>query len=231
MSVVAKKKDKSGELYLYDAIGVGWFGGISAQEVADALKEIGEVDTLDVFVNSPGGDVFDGLAIYNQLKRIKARKVVHIDGLAASIASVICMAGDEIRIASNARMMIHRAWGLCVGNCDDMRKNADVLDSIDVTLQDTYLARTKADRAQIKKWMDDETWMTAAEAKSRGFADAIDNDNTEATEAASRYDFANKFKFKHTPSDLVAKSRDPRLVLARMQHRVNALRRASPAKT
>jgi ATP-dependent Clp protease protease subunit len=115
----AKAKGKTGDLYIYEDIGSGWFGGIGPNDVKEALDEVGSVDTLNIYINSPGGSVFDGMAIYNQLKRFAARKVVHIDGIAASIASVIAMAGDEIVCAPNAMMMIHDPFGIAAGTAKD----------------------------------------------------------------------------------------------------------------
>jgi ATP-dependent Clp protease protease subunit len=220
------KANKSGELYIYQDIGDGWFGGITAQSFADAIKELGAVDTLDIYVNSPGGSVFDGVAIYNQLKRVKAHKTVHIDGIAASIASIICMAGDEIRCASNAMMMIHDPWGMCVGTATDMRASAGTLDQIRDTLLDTYVARTKGSRDDISKWMTDETWMKADEAKARGFIDAIDEETMEPADMA----FALLNKFKNTPTPLAEKAKATNVLIAKMAMSRNLLR-TSPEKT
>ena len=107
----AKTRKGRGEIYIYEDIGEGWFGGLTAKAFSDTMREIGDVSALDIYINSPGGSVFDGVAIYNQIKRFNGEKIIHIDGIAASIASVIAMAGDEIRIASNGMMMIHDPWG------------------------------------------------------------------------------------------------------------------------
>jgi ATP-dependent Clp protease protease subunit len=213
----AKAKGKSaGEIYIYQDIGDGWFGGITAQSFADALKELGAVDTLDIYVNSPGGSVFDGVAIYNQLKRVKAQKTVHIDGIAASIASIICMAGDKIVCASNAMMMIHDPWGMCVGTAEDMRANAATLDQIRDTLLDTYVARTKGDKAKISQMMSDETWMKAEDAKAQGFVDEIESDAMEPADMA----FALLNKFKNAPENLRAEASKTSAAIARMGMKV-----------
>lgn len=220
------KGNKAGELYIYQDIGDGWFGGITAQSFADAVKELGPVDTLDIYVNSPGGSVFDGVAIYNQLKRMKAKKTVHIDGIAASIASIICMAGDVIKCAPNAMMMIHDPWGMCVGTADDMRANASTLDQIRDTLLDTYVSRTKGDKATISKMMADETWLKAEDAKAQGFVDEIEEETMEPADMA----FALLAKFKNTPAPLADKARGTNALIARMAMSKN-LRRASPPQT
>jgi len=138
MKFFAKAAGKKAELFLYDAIGADYFGdGITAKSVADALAEFTPKADLDIYINSPGGSVFDGIAIYNQLARWGGKKTVHIDGIAASIASVIAMVGDEIKIAENGLFMIHSAWGITVGNAAEMRKYADSLDKINGTILDT----------------------------------------------------------------------------------------------
>jgi ATP-dependent Clp protease, protease subunit len=235
----AKKKANAGEIYIYQEIGEGWYGGVSANSFADALKEVGNVDDLDIYINSPGGSVFEGVAIYNQLARFKAKKVVHIDALAASIASVIAMAGDEIRIASNAMIMIHRPWGVCVGTAEDMRRNAETMDQVHDTILDTYVARTKGDRSKIDDWMKEETWMRAQEAVDRGFADSIETGGNVAAQdsaggparSSNVIAFPLLAKFKNTPRDLVEQARDSKVLVARMAMHSQKYSRLSPAKT
>ena len=188
---------KTGEIWLYDQVGEGFFGGMSAKTFNDELNKLGKVDTINLRINSPGGSVFDGVAIYNTLKRHPARLEVDVDGIAASIASVIAMAGDEIRIAGNAMMMIHDPYGMSMGNSDEMRKTADLLDQIKGTIVDTYAKRTGETDSTIASMMTNETWMTADEAKRYGFADVI----TEEQRIAASYDF-DFSKFKHPPKML-----------------------------
>jgi ATP-dependent protease ClpP protease subunit len=191
---VVKAAASSAEIYLYDSIG-SWFGISAKQFVAD-LKALGDVKTIDLHINSDGGDVFDGRAIYSQLAQHKARIVVHVDGIAASIASLIAMAGDEIRMADGAFMMIHNAWGLSIGDAAEMRRMADLLESVNSTIQDTYAARTKQSIADLKTWMDAETWMTGEEAVDRGFADVLD----EPVKAAAT--IREPGRFRNLPSAL-----------------------------
>lgn len=167
------RSSKTGEIWLYDTVGEGFFGGMSAKQFSDELKGLGAVDTINLRINSPGGSVFDGVAIYNQLLRHPAKIVVDVDGIAASIASVIAMAGDDIRMADNAMMMIHDPSGVSMGDANDMRKTANLLDQIKNTIVDTYEKRTRAAVATIEKWMADETWFGAEDALSNGFADSI----------------------------------------------------------
>ena len=152
-----------GEIWLYDQVGEGWFGGISAKDFAQQVTLLGKVDTINLHINSPGGSVFDGVAIYNVLKNHPADIEVDIDGVAASIASVIAMAGNEIRIAANAMMMIHDPVGMSMGGAGDMRKTADLLDQIKGVIVDTYAKRTGQPADALETWMSDETWMGAAE--------------------------------------------------------------------
>jgi ATP-dependent protease ClpP protease subunit len=167
------------DLLLYDRIGHDYWdgGGLTHQHVTDWLAALpGGTDAIAVRINSPGGDVFEGIGIYNALaswsQAVEGRKItVHIDSLAASIASVIAMAGDEIVIAGNAMMMIHPASTITWGTADEHRQSAGVLDSIDATILKTYESRTSQKSEDIKGWMDAETYMTADQAVERGFAD------------------------------------------------------------
>jgi ATP-dependent Clp protease protease subunit len=218
MSFFAKSKGKTGEVFIYEEIGDGWFGGISAQSFLDALKEVGDCEHLDIYINSPGGSVFDGVTIYNQLKRHKAKKRVYVDGLAASIASVIAMAGDEITMAANAMMMIHDPWGMAVGTADDMRKSAETLEAVKGTLIDTYVARTGRERAEVEQWMSTETWMDAKTSMERGFCTAISQDSPKAAAASPLL-----AKFKNTPDSLKAAGRQSNVLLAKMEQRLHRL--------
>ena len=195
-----KAKGQRAEIYIYDTIGDSWEGTTGKQFAAD-LKALGDVSVLDIYINSPGGSVFDGVSIYNVLVRHKARKVVTIDGLAASIASVIAMAGDEIAIAENGMMMIHDPWGIAAGGPDDFRRMADMLDKVKTTILDTYVRRTGGDRDEIERLMSAETWMTASEACEMGFCDRT----TAAVEMAAmtKHDLTG---FKHVPEPLSVSS-------------------------
>ena len=189
---------KTGEIWLYDQVGEGFFGGMSAKTFNDELNKLGKVDTINLRINSPGGSVFDGVAIYNTLKRHPARLEVDVDGIAASIASVIAMAGDEIRMAANAMLMVHNPMGFSMGGSDEMRKTADLLDQIKGTIVDTYAKRTGEIDGVISQMMDDETWMTAAQAVQLGFADVVTDEQRIA--ASYNFDFS---KFKHPPKMLL----------------------------
>lgn len=182
------------EIHVYDEIG---FWGITARDFVRDLKQI-TAGTIHLRVNSPGGDVFDGVAMYNALKEHPARVVTHIDGLAASIASVIALAGDEVQIADNAFFMIHHPWTIAIGNAAELRKGADTLDKIAESIITTYLHRADASREVVETWMDEETWFNAEEAVEHGFADAIAG---EATKAKASFDLS---VFSRVPDALKA---------------------------
>ena len=163
------------ELRIDGTIGGGWFeeDPVTAKAFAKELKAAGKVKHLDVYINSPGGSVFDGSAIYSQLKRHAAKKTVYIEGLAASIASVIAMAGDDIVMPDNALMMIHRASGGVFGDAGDLRKTAEVLEKVESSMITAYQAKTGRTPEELADMMADETWMTAQEAVALGFADRV----------------------------------------------------------
>jgi ATP-dependent protease ClpP protease subunit len=195
---------KAGEILLYDDIGGGGFfgGGISAKQFADDLKDLGKIDTLNLRVNSPGGDVFEGLAIYNTIARHPAHVIADIDGMALSIASIIIMAADEINMADNAMLMIHDPFTVAAGTADDFREKADLMDQVKGNLVKVYADRTKNTEAEISDWMSEETWMTAKEAKSLGFAHNV----TESLQLAARFDLS---RFRNAPKALAGKRTAP----------------------
>ena len=158
---IRAEEDETAEILIYDEIS-SW--GIEARQFVKDLSGI-SAKTIRLRINSPGGNVFDGVAIYNALKRHPASVRVEVDGLAASIASIIAMAGDTIHMAKNAFLMIHNAWVFAMGDAEEMRKMADVLEKIDGTMASTYAERTGSKPKDIRELMDAETWMTAEEAK------------------------------------------------------------------
>jgi ATP-dependent protease ClpP protease subunit len=190
-------KGDTAEIYIYGAIGGDWFGeGVTAKQVADDLKALGKVKNIDVRINSEGGSVFEGKAIYSLLTQHGARITAKIDGLAASAASFIAMAAHEIEISEGAFVMIHNAYGVCVGGAHDMRSYAQLLDTVNETIREVYAARTKQDTKSITKWMDDETWFTGKEAVANGFADKL----VENLKVAAS--ISDPSRFKHLPAAL-----------------------------
>jgi ATP-dependent Clp protease, protease subunit len=172
--IAAAAGDDAATISLYDFIGEDpWSGGgWTAKRMAGALRAIGN-QAVTVAINSPGGDVFEGIAIYNLLREHKAEVKVKVMGLAASAASLIAMAGDEILMGEGAMMMVHNAWGVAVGNRHDMRAAADVLEPIDSAMAGIYAARSGQDQKAIAKMLDAETWLSASQAIERGFANAL----------------------------------------------------------
>lgn len=173
----------------------------SAAGFRDALKSLGDVKTINLHVNSPGGSVFEGITIYNMLKQSNAHINVYVDGLAASIASVIAMSGDAIFMPSNAMMMIHNPWTMAMGNAQELRKQADDLDKITQSSVQIYLdkAGDKLDKDTLKSLMDDETWLTAQEAVDYGLADEV----MEANQAAACVSPNVAKMFHNVPEQLI----------------------------
>lgn len=161
--------DKTPVLSIFDDIGAY---GVSAKSFLNDLRTV-TTDEVDVEINSPGGDVFAGLAIYNGLRASGKKINVKVLGLAASAASLVAMAGDTIEMPENAFMMIHNPWGFAMGGADEMRNTADVLDKIGAGLVSTYAKRTGKSAEEIAALLDAETWMTAQEAVDAGFATSV----------------------------------------------------------
>lgn len=158
-----------------DIVSEKWFDEeISATSFRDALKELGDVSTINLSINSGGGSVFDGIAIYNMLKSHKATVNVYVEGLAASIASVIAMAGDTITMRSGSMMMVHMPWTLSQGNAEEMRKTADTLEKTGDSIVDIYSERTGISSDDIRNIMNEETWLSAEEAVEQGWATKLD---------------------------------------------------------
>lgn len=160
---------------MFEVIGEDWWtgGGVTAKRISAALRSIGERDVV-VKINSPGGDMFEGIAIYNLLRAHKGKVTVQVLGWAASAASIIAMAGDDIVMGLGTFMMVHNAWGVVIGNRHDMRDAADLFDGFDAAIVDIYEARTGKKRSEIEKLMDAETFMGPTEAVKNGFADSVD---------------------------------------------------------
>lgn len=172
---VIAKIGSAGTVRIYGSIGMGE-SAISATSLAKDLANIKE-SQIDLRLNSDGGNIFQGIAIYNSLKNHPARVVAHVEGLAASIASYVAMAADEIRIANNAYMMIHNPMvAQQFADADELRKTADMLDQLRDTIIDGYATRTKKPREEIARMMEEETWLNATQAVAMGFADSIEGE-------------------------------------------------------
>lgn len=181
----------STEITIYDEIGMF---GVSADDMRRKLDAI-TTPRIDLRVNSPGGDVFDGIAIYNDLLDHDAEVHVHVSGLAASAASLIAMAGDRIEVADTAFFMIHNAWGMAIGDRNVMTDFAGMLEQIDASLSRVYARRTGDDASQIATLMDAETWFSGPEAVEAGLADAVSGEEP----VSALFDLS---VFKNTPDAL-----------------------------
>ncbi len=190
-SIKFSAKKHAAEIIIYGDI--GW--DVTAKEFSDELKALGDVKAITVRINSFGGDVFDGVAIYSRLIDSGADITVFIDGIAASAASVIAMAGKEIHIAEAGFVMIHDAWTMAVGNADDLKKTAARLEAVSEQIASVYQRRTGQDMDKIRQWMAAETEFNATEAMEFGFATEI----FEAERLAARYD-KERHHFKNPPS-------------------------------
>lgn len=163
-------------LYIYDVIDPWW--GVSATAVVEALAQVADAELLNVYINSPGGDVFEGRAIMAALRRFSGRTVAHIDSLCASAATSIALACNEVEMADGAFFMIHNASGLVWGDKTDMRETADLLEKVEGSIVDDYTKKTGKDAADVIAWMDAETWFNAAEALEHGFVDRVTTAST-----------------------------------------------------
>ncbi|WP_193336175.1 head maturation protease, ClpP-related [Devosia beringensis] len=175
---------------MFDVIGEDYWsgGGITAKKVAAQLRAIG-TRPVEVQINSPGGDMFEGIAVYNVLREHPQPVTIKVMGMAASAASVIAMAGDTIEIGAASFIMIHNCWVLAMGNRHDMRETAEFLEPFDQAMVDVYAQRTGGDAKKIAEWMDDETFMSGSMAIERGFADALlDADAVKVDEKAKAQD-------------------------------------------
>jgi len=203
-----KQAADTATLWIYDVIG-GLFGGVDAQQVARELAAL-DVSTINVRINSPGGDVFDARAIATALRQHSARVVAQVDGWAASAASTIAMAADEILIADGGFLMIHNAWTIALGNKNDMLDTAALLDNIDGAIAKDYIARTGASAEQVQAWMDAETWFAAQDAVDAGLADSVIAQPAGSQSAAGNWNLAAYRNAPHVPDqDPAPESRRP----------------------
>lgn len=199
---VAFVSNEEAEIVLYDEIGPY---GITAERFRAALQEV-TAPTLHLRINSPGGSVFEALAMYNALREHPAAVVAHIDGLAASAATLVALGAAEVRMAANAFFMIHDPWALAVGSAEELRTTADLLEKIADPIVHTYQTKTGATEEAVRAWMAAETWFTAAEAEAAGFADVVDDEHDLAAAAAALFDLS---VYAHTPDALETRGSEP----------------------
>ena len=182
---IQNKAGETADVYIFDEIGTY---GITAQEFITDIKDLKDTP-INLRINSLGGDVFDGMAMYNVIKRREAKTTVYIEGIAASIATIISLGADEVVMAENSLFMIHYAWGGTMGEAKDMRKTADTLEKITGELTDIYRKKTGLSYDALAEMMDEETWLNANEALEMGFIDTI----SDSIKVAAKYD-VSKFK-------------------------------------
>ncbi|HQR22392.1 MAG TPA: Clp protease ClpP [Burkholderiaceae bacterium] len=191
-------------IYLYDVIvdseaEAEWFGGVAPITFIQALQSaVAAADTVHLRINSPGGSVFGARAMEQAIREARhdARIIAHVDGYAASAASFMMLAAQDIVMAPGAMVMVHKAWALCMGNADDMLALAALLEKLDGTLADSYAKRTKKDAATCLAWMAEETWFTAEEAVAAGLADSVAEDAM-VQDRATAWDLS---AFAHPPA-------------------------------
>ncbi|HFO6802631.1 TPA: ClpP-like prohead protease/major capsid protein fusion protein [Escherichia coli] len=183
------------EISIYEEIG-GF--GITAKQFTEDLKALGDVSHINLRIHSPGGDVFEGIAIYNLLRNHPADITVYIDGVAASMASVVAMAGDRVVMPENAMMMIHKPWGISGGNAGDMRDYADLLDKVETVLIPAYARKTGKSAQEIATMLEDETWMDGKECLKHGFADEL----LPSVRAMARIESKRTGDFLHMPETI-----------------------------
>ncbi len=184
-NIKAEASSKSADVYIFDEIGTF---GLTAQSFIEEIKSYKDTP-MSLHINCVGGDVFEGMAIYNVLKKRTAKTTVYIEGIAASMGSVIALAGDEVIMAENSLFMIHNAWGGAMGEATEIRKTAALLDKISGEIADIYTKKTNLPYNRVKEMMDEETWLSADEAFNLGFIDSI----SDAIKVAAKYD-VSKFK-------------------------------------
>ena len=203
--IKASTEEKTGDVFIYGYIvSYKWDDDdpdVTATSFKKELDELGDIDTLNIYINSGGGSVFQAQAIYSILKRHDAKKNVYIDGLAASAASFLAMAGDKVHMPKNATIMIHMPMSVVWGNAKEMRKEAEGLDKISVGMIEAYMSHIgdKITEDKLRELLEAETWMTAQEAFDYGFVDEI----IEAKDVAACIDDEVLAGYKNVPKYLV----------------------------
>lgn len=186
---VRAETDTEPVLYLYDVIDSwGWPFGVSAKDVLEALNDLGDVEALTLHINSPGGELSEGITIRNLLRQHKARVTTVVDGLAASAASFVALAGDEVVMAPNAEIMVHEPWGAVVGDAQDMHAAAGMLDKAGDNIARMYAHKAGGDVAEWRDVMHQETWYSDEEAVTAGLADRVLELDSPPVDVSARFD-------------------------------------------
>ncbi len=199
--------EKHTEVMIFDEIGL-W--GVTAKDFATALKAIPEDHAITVRINSPGGSVFDGYAIFNALKSRAASVTTKVEGLAASMASIVALAGSRVTAAANSMFMIHNPWSGVAGDSEDLRKTADLLDKLTSQLVGIYAGKSGKSEDEVRAAMDAETWFTAEEAKAWGLVDEV----TDGVAAVASFDVS---RFRNAPQALAQKPSELETLTAKLE--------------
>ena len=209
---IKNQTDSSADLFFYgDIVSETWQSewyedDMAPGDVKEFLDQLDGTENINIHINSGGGSVFGGIAIYNMLRRNNAHKTVYVDGLAASIASVIMMAGDEIVMPKNSTVMIHKpsaSYFFTTKNADDLRKDAESLDTCQEAIMQTYMTKAKVDKEEIEQKVNDETWLTGEEA-----AELFDIKVEEANDAVACAGSSMFFCYKNVPTSLTAQGKN-----------------------
>ena len=209
---IKNQTDSSADLFFYgDIVSETWQSewyedDMAPGDVKKFLDQLDGTENINIHINSGGGSVFGGIAIYNMLRRNNAHKTVYVDGLAASIASVIMMAGDEIVMPKNTTVMIHKpsaSYFFTTKNADDLRKDAESLDTCQEAIMQTYMTKAKVDKEEIEQKVNDETWLTGEEA-----AELFDIKVEEANDAVACAGSSMFFCYKNVPTSLTAQGKN-----------------------
>jgi ATP-dependent Clp protease protease subunit len=203
---IQSKADDVAEISIFGDIGASfWGGGVTPEDFKRDFDEIKNAKEIHLLINSPGGNVFDGIAIYNIIASERKKVYVEVLGLAASAASIIALSGSSLTMHEGSFFMIHNAWGLAMGPAEEMRKMADTLDKISGELINIYESHSALDEKEIIEYMNNETWFTAEEALEAGFADKMDK---QMDVAASISVDPSIYGYKHVPEEISERVED-----------------------
>ena len=213
-NVMKNEEEKSAELILYGSIGSDeYWDDISDKAFKQDIENLGDVENITLHINSPGGSVFSAVAIANTLKNHKAKITANIDGLAASAATIITSACDTVRMPKNALFMVHNPITFAYGNNQDMQKTLEMLNKVKNSIIETYLNKAKTNKETLSELMDNETWMSAEEAKEYGFVDEILNESVEKEVIENKLIINNMaFDISRFKNFKEKKNQDPRII-------------------
>lgn len=195
------KNATEASLYIYDVIDAYW--GVSALMVSEAIAQAADAETLNIYINSPGGSVFEGRAMMAEIQRFKGKTIAHIDSLCASAATSVALACDEVLMSDGAFFMIHNASGMAWGDKAALRETADLLEKVEGAIIADYTKKTGKEAAEVMAMMDAETWFTAQEALDHGFIDSIKADKNAQNSTKNTWNLA---AFDKTPQALLVKA-------------------------